>query len=142
MTTRILEADVERACDDLARQLGWAVENYSQRRASKVHEGIPDRRYVHRGRGLRVWVELKAPQGKLTTAQYEWLTVELEAGGLATVIHSASSLAHLFSMLARRSSIVESEARRVCREWVDLTWQRGPREGKGGSAPRRRRRLP
>jgi hypothetical protein len=125
------EQDVGRACDQLAEALGWQVQRYEQGRATRITEGLPDRRYVHWGRGQRVWVELKSPTGKLTTHQYRWLTDELAAGGLATVVHSAASLQHLFTLLARRSSIVEAEVRRLCADWVELTWQRGPREGRG-----------
>jgi hypothetical protein len=137
------EAEVGRQCDALAETLGWTVERYEQGRATRITEGLPDRRYVRAGQ--RVWVELKAPLGRLTTHQYGWLLSELDAGGLATVIHSQDELAYLFSVLARRSSIMEARARDLCREWVALTWQRGPREGRrdgrrgagGNTTPRR-----
>jgi hypothetical protein len=61
---------------------------------------------------------------------------ELDAGGMATCIEDVHQLARLFELLARRSSSLESEARRVCQQWVELCWQRGPR----GASGRRRRR--
>jgi hypothetical protein len=130
----ITEAEVGHLCDELGEELGWEVQRYEQRRATRIQEGLPDRRYV-RG-GQRVWVELKRPGGKLTTDQYVWLMSELDAGGMATCIEDVHQLARLFELLARRSSSLESEARRVCRQWVELCWQRGPR----GASGRRRRR--
>ena len=140
------EKEVGVACDRLAESLGWTVERYEQSRATRIAEGLPDRRYVHLARGMRVWVELKRPGGKLTAAQRVWLGVELQAGGLATTVESADQLAKLFAVLARRSAVLEAEARRLCEQWVDLTWQRGPRDGadaataRGLTAPPRRRR--
>jgi hypothetical protein len=128
------EDEVGHLCDELAESLGWTPERYEQRRATRIQEGLPDRRYVRAGQ--RVWVELKRPGGKLTVDQYRWLTSELAAGGLATVIEDAHQLARLFQLLARRSSSLESEARRVCEQWVELCWQRGPR----GASGRKRRR--
>ena len=61
----MVEADVGRQCDELADAIGWTVERYEQGRATHICEGLPDRRYVYRPRGLRVWVELKKPTGKL-----------------------------------------------------------------------------
>jgi hypothetical protein len=120
-----IEQDVALACDSLATQLGWAVDRLEQRRASKIVRGIPDRRY-HRP-GQRIWVELKAPGGKLTATQHAWLLSELDAGAMATVIDDEAQLQHLFTLLARRSSSLESSARDYCRELVRLCWLRGPR---------------
>jgi hypothetical protein len=119
------ENDVALASDRLAGQLGWIVEKLEQRRASKIVRGIPDRRY-HR-RGQRIWVELKKPGGKLTADQHAWLLSELDAGAMATVIDDEAQLRHLFTLLSRRSSSLESAARDYCRELVRICWLRGPR---------------
>lgn len=86
------EAEVERACDDYAAKAGWTVENYSQKRASKVHPGIPDRRYVHLPSGWRVWAELKKPGGKMTLDQHTWIMAEQRAGGLALPVDDVQVL--------------------------------------------------
>jgi hypothetical protein len=130
---RVTESDVAAACDSRAIAAGWIVERYEQRRATMITEGLPDRRYVHRGRGLRVWVEVKRPGGKLTTAQHRWLLDELEAGALATAIDHPDQLTRLLQILARRSASLETAARDQCRAWVDVIWQRGPRD----TVPRR-----
>jgi hypothetical protein len=131
---RLTESAVATQLDQLAAQLGWVVERYEQRRATMITEGLPDRRYVHRGRGLRVWVEVKRPGGKLTIAQHRWLLDELEAGALATVIEDVHQWAALLRLLQRGSSLLHGAALDLCRSWVDLCWQRGPREG-ATSAP-------
>jgi hypothetical protein len=89
---RITEAHVARACDHLASQLGWTVERYEQGRATRIAEGLPDRRYVL-PLAARVWVELKAPDGKLTRRQHEWLNTEAAAGGLACALSDPATLA-------------------------------------------------
>ena len=130
------ETVVAAQVDELAEAMGWEVQRYEQRRASMIHEGLPDRRYVHRAKGLRVWVELKRPGGKLTTAQHAWLTAELEAGALATVIEDVAQFAALAKTLGRGASTMHAAALDLCRGWVGLCWIRGPREG---SAPARAR---
>lgn len=119
------ENNVAAACDALARDLRWNVDRIDQRRRTKIVEGIPDRRY-HRP-GQRVWVELKAPGGKLTQAQYDWLLSELDAGALAAAVDDVAQLQRLFTLLARRSSSMEAAARDYCRDLVRLCWLRGPR---------------
>lgn len=126
------ESDVAAACDALAVACGWTVERYEQRRATKICEGLPDRRYVRflalrteTREAQRVWVELKRPGGKLTCEQHRWLESENAAGGMACVVDDVAQLADLFRTLARRSSVTDAEARRRCRELVSLTARRG-----------------
>jgi len=123
------EADVGAACDQLARHCGWTVELYEQNRVTQICAGLPDRRYVHRARGGRIWVELKAPGGKLTEAQHGWLEAENAAGGLGVPIDDVMALAGLFRLLARHSSIADGEAKRRCVELTALTALRGYRGG-------------
>lgn len=122
----LTEADIGRQCDAAAAQCGWRVESYEQPRATLIQAGLPDRRYVKAG--ARVWVELKRPGGKLTHAQRGWLLSELEAGGLATVVENPEQLLALLQLLARNSSLMASQARDLCRQWVDMVWQRGARD--------------
>ena len=132
MTTRPArptESVVAAQVDELATMLGWEVQRYEQRRATMIAEGLPDRRYVHRAKGLRVWVELKRPGGKLTTEQQRGLRDEREAGGRATVIEDVAQWAALCRTLGRGWSIMHSTAHDLCRSWVGLCWLRGPREG-------------
>ncbi len=117
------EADVARECDALAIACGWRVERYEQRRASRITRGLPDRRYVKPG--LVLWIELKAPKGKLTAEQHGWLLAELAAGGLATVVDGSEPFRRLLWLLGR--SMAKPEATRFCRELIDLTVARGYR---------------
>jgi len=120
---KISEADVGRACDSLMDQMGYLVERYEQRRASKICAGLPDRRYI-RPTLERVWVELKAPGGKLTYSQYRWLLSELISGGMATVINNAEQLAHLASLM---NADERHAARLYCRCLLEECWARGER---------------
>jgi hypothetical protein len=143
MTTT--ETAVAAQVDELAHAMGWDVERYEQRRATMIAEGLPDRRYVHRHKQARVWVELKRPGGKLTHHQYAWLLAELNAGALATVIDDVQQWAHVARLLSRGgSSLMHAAAHDYCRQLVDLVWMRGPRDGRAGQPSRqpRRRRPP
>lgn len=122
----ITEKDVGQQCDELAESLGWLVERYEQPRATMVAGGLPDRRYVHRGRRLRLWVELKKPGGKLTSSQYLWLLAEWHTGAHATVCDTLGSLGVILSLLGRDAG--RGEALRKCREFIDLTALRGFRD--------------
>lgn len=126
------ETEVATACDALARALGWDVERLEQRRATRIHEGLPDRRYVQRARGHRVWVELKAPKGQLTRDQHRFLTAELATNAHATVIDDPEQLRRLLTLLAR--DMGRGEALRYCGELVDLTVKRGYRGERKGAA--------
>lgn len=119
----VTEAMVGAACDQLAATLGWAVDRYEQGRATRITEGLPDRRYWHLPRRCRVWVELKRPKGKLTEKQHQWLLSELEAGGLATVIEDVQQLSKLFSILSRPMGF--NDAKSLCHDWLHLCAQRG-----------------
>jgi hypothetical protein len=59
-----LEDDVVDAGDRMMQSLGFTVIRLSQKRASKVTAGIPDRRYYHTRRRLKVWWEAKSATGK------------------------------------------------------------------------------
>lgn len=71
------EAVEERLCDRLIETLGGDIVRLSQRRASHVAEGLPDRRY--RLKGIAWWWEIKRPGGQLTTAQFDFLSAEFVA---------------------------------------------------------------
>lgn len=49
--------------------LGFEHKNFSQKRRSKLSEGIPDDRFWHRRRRLFVWWEAKAEWGRQSPAQ-------------------------------------------------------------------------
>ena len=118
------EEDVAKACDELALKMGWRVERYEQRRATRIHEGLPDRRYVG-ANGFRVWVELKRPGGKLTKDQHTWLTDEQQAGALALPVDDVAQLARVFQLW--RVLYGKLDAVAYCREVTALVAQRGYR---------------
>lgn len=138
----LTEGNVALACDRWAEAAGWTVERFEQGRRSMICEGLPDRRYVHLARGLRVWVELKKPEstrfgkkgqriqgemGKLTKAQHVWLLSELAADSLATVIDDRAQLEKLFAILAGPRVGRMPDALDYCRELVRLCVLRGYR---------------
>jgi hypothetical protein len=123
---KLLERDVLAQSDRLMEQTGWIVERYEQSRASRICEGLPDRRYVltqSPGVCVRLWVEGKKPGGKLTRAQHAWLVRENEAGGLATVIDSVDVLARLLDYC--RPGMPAGVLRAECAQLIALTAQRG-----------------
>lgn len=124
-TSKTSETDVAKECDSLARGLGWDVESYSDTRAVRTHPGLPDRRYVQRRRGLRVWAELKAPAGKLTEEQHAFLLAELATGAHALAVDSVDVLRHLLSLLSR--DMGRAAALDYCRDVTRLIAQRGYR---------------
>lgn len=134
------EADIGLACDRLAIAAGFAVERYEQRRRTMITEGIPDRRYPHVARGLRLWVELKAPGGKLTREQHAWLLSELEAGAIATVIDDDAQLRELLRILAGPRVGRDAQALTYCRQLLFLTAARGYRGEKADPTTKRTRK--
>lgn len=123
--TTLAERDVAKACDELAEKCGWTVERYEQRRVSRICEGLPDRRYVHRGRSLRVWVELKPPGGKMTLAQHTWLIAEIDTGAHAICVDSVHVLEHLFRLLSRDAG--RGAALQYCAQTTKLVASKGYR---------------
>ena len=126
----LTESDIASACDAIARSLGWRVEVYSDTRAVRTTPGLPDRRYVRAAR--RVWVELKAPGGKLTEEQHAFLLSELDANAHATVIDSEAQLLRLFRDLATLGG--RGVALDYCRSLVEQTAARGYRGKRKDSA--------
>lgn len=119
------EAEVGLLCDDLAVECGWTGERYEQRRNTKICRGLPDRRYVHRGRRQRIWVELKRPGGKLTADQHAWLCAELDADGYATCVDDVEQLLKLFRMFSTSRVAQHQMVHAYCCELVRLTAARG-----------------
>lgn len=79
------EDDEEQLCDIYVGTIAGpeAVVRLSQRRASHVHLGLPDRRY--RIFGLSFFFEVKAADGKMSVDQHRFLLAELSSGALACV---------------------------------------------------------
>lgn len=121
-TPELSERDIADDCDAFANALGWRIERYEQTRATRITEGLPDRRYVGHS-GWRVWVELKKPGGKLTQEQHAWLLSELDAGGLAVVVDNVAVLKEVFSRWVKLYG--QPGAIAYCREVVTLTAARG-----------------
>jgi hypothetical protein len=134
---RVSEKEVAAYCDDLARQLGFGVQRYEQGRATMITEGLPDRRYVHADRSERLWSEIKAPDGKLTAAQYNWLLDEIHAGGHACVVLSATQLAQIFDLIrVRDPALVKTSLLRCLEAFAERGFRRT------SPKPPRRARLP
>ena len=94
-----LEDDVVEEGDRMVRALGFTVIRLSQKRASKVTAGVPDRYYLHPRRKLALWWEAKASTGRARPEQLQFQQLCHDTG----VHHVLGGLEQL-------------------REW--LTWQR------------------
>lgn len=66
------EAEHTAAGDRIMLSLGFAVVRLEQRRASKIHLGVPDRRYYHTRRRLALWWESKSATGEQRPAQRDF----------------------------------------------------------------------
>ena len=79
------ESAEEALCDDLIARIAGreGVVRLSQRRASNVTLGLPDRRYRVHGTAFFWEVKTAAPASKLSAAQRDFLRAELSAGCLA-----------------------------------------------------------
>jgi len=118
----LTEKAVAGLCDDFARQAGWTVDRFEQRRASRICLGLPDRRYSG-PRGWRVWVELKKPGGKLTPEQYAWMVAEIEAGALALPVDDVAVLVTVHRKWGALYG--QADALAYCRQTLELTKARG-----------------
>ena len=105
-------------CDDLARAMGYRVVNLEQRRASRITQGVPDRRYVGK---VAFFFELKFGADRLTREQYGFLTRELDAGAIASC-GGFAELHDLFRALATPSLV---PARNLCRRQVEAMRAKG-----------------
>lgn len=76
-----LEKDEEHACDILVRAIGFEVIRFSQPRETNQTRGIADRLYVHRGRGISLWWEVKRPKGGTWSADQQAFGSLVGAGG-------------------------------------------------------------
>lgn len=79
MREQLEERHVEEG-DKLLRALGFEVVRLSQVRRSKIHPGLPDRRYYHRRRGVAFWWEAKAEWGQQRPEQREFQTMAEACG--------------------------------------------------------------
>ena len=109
------EKEQERACDRFIQSLGGQMVRFSQARATQQTEGISDRRY--RVFGLAFWFEVKAEDGKLSRAQYEFLRDEQRAGALCGC-GTAAELAIASTPLPRTPEAVGARLWRLVDQWA------------------------
>jgi hypothetical protein len=109
------EAIVERDCDRLAEAYGYRVVRLSQRRGSRVHIGLPDRRY--QGKRGAVFIEIKPDTGKLSAPQLAFLEAELAAGCLATV-GGVKELGDVLSALVKAPATALTVCKAHVAEWA------------------------
>jgi hypothetical protein len=85
------EDEVGHAFDLACEASGWHVTRTSQKRRSRVTPGMPDRFVAHPVHRLYAWVELKAPGGRLSAAQTEWIAAVRSAGCPVLVVDDVQS---------------------------------------------------
>lgn len=105
-------------CDELAERMGYTVANLEQKRATRLHVGLSDRRYQGKH---AFFFELKFGRDKLTREQHRFLQNELDAGAIA----SCGGFVELSALLAalQRSSLVH--ARNLCGAQLDRWVRKG-----------------
>lgn len=85
------EGAVLRQVRDFLRLHGWKVVRIHQSLGSE--KGIPDLVAIREGR--HVWVEIKAPKGRVSEAQAGWLQDLEDHGGSYIVARSVEDVEHL-----------------------------------------------
>lgn len=117
MSGRLTPFEKEEAgkCDALIRAHGGEIVSFSQPRATKQTEGIPDRRY--RCFGVAFWWEVKsqAKDAQLTADQADFLLAELNAGSLAAC-GTLNDLAWLLPYV--RNGLPLRAARELVNRWM------------------------
>jgi hypothetical protein len=114
----VRESEVEKRCDERAEAYGYRVVRLSQRRRSRVHAGLPDRRY--QGKRGAFWFEVKPADGQLSDKQFAFLIAELEAGCLASC-GGVLELGELLSTLVKEPR----NALGVCRKHIQCWAAKG-----------------
>lgn len=109
------ESEVEQQCDRLAVRVGYTVIRLSQRRRTRIHPGLPDRRY--QGPRGAVFFEVKPADGRLSTEQFDFLVAELTAGELASV-GGFLELQEIFAALVTSRDTARAACRRHLQFWA------------------------
>jgi hypothetical protein len=91
MKRRAPEKRVQAAVKRNLKTLGFHVSDLSQPRASMQTPGLPDLFAMHARYGA-VWIEVKAPGGKLSANQRAWHELAAQAGVRAAVVDGVHSL--------------------------------------------------
>ncbi len=86
------EKEVQRDVVQALRNLGFEVCDLSQPRHTMLPLGLPDLYVRHPLWQLRVWIEVKAEDGKASLHQRLWHAAERGAGGNALVVTGVADL--------------------------------------------------
>ena len=81
------EGELQANVIELAERLGWRcfhVKNYKGQLRNATSPGFPDLCMAHPEHGV-IFAELKAPKGKVTASQAQWLETLRESGQCAFV---------------------------------------------------------
>lgn len=106
----LTEKQEEFFCDRAARMMGFTVVKFSQPRRTMQTRGIPDRLYLHTGRGVAVWAEIKSEKGKLSAHQQQ-LHAAMRAAGQDVVVGTANFVgAYLAGALKARYASTDAIA--------------------------------
>lgn len=95
------ESLVLRQVRDFLHAFGWKVVRIHQSLGSE--KGIPDLVAVREGR--HVWIECKAPKGKLSPDQERWLQDLEDHGGWYIVARGIEDVEHLAEPVAPRAKV-------------------------------------
>lgn len=103
----VSEKDFEAQVIAECTRLGFDVVKLSQpQRPVGMTEGIPDLYLRHPRRRLRLWCEVKAPDGRIRPAQKRWHAAEREAGGEVITVWT---MADLYDEMRARGFEVSAE---------------------------------
>lgn len=86
------EKQIQRDIINALRQLGFDVNDLTQPRRTMMPRGLPDLYVRHRHWGIRLFIEVKRPEGKTSPFQDYWIETELAAGGNAIVARNIDDI--------------------------------------------------
>lgn len=81
---RILERDITKTVRQYLEWRGWRSVRINAGPFGK--SGMPDFLFLHYERRLAVWIEFKAPRGRLSVEQTAWIEEERRRGAICLVV--------------------------------------------------------
>lgn len=87
---KLAERDVTRTCREYLQLRGWRPIRINA--GPFGSNGMPDYVFLHYQRNLILWVEFKAPNGRLGPKQEEWIAGERQRGAQVIVVRDYLAL--------------------------------------------------
>jgi len=87
---KLVERDITRTCREYLQLRGWRPIRINA--GPFGSNGMPDYVFLHYQRNLILWVEFKAPNGRLGPKQVEWIEGERARGATVLIVRDYLAL--------------------------------------------------